>query len=150
VGERRYPLEPLVAASGLSLHALGMTVGLSGSSLAAARRLGLVEAAADRCACRLGLLPWLVWDDWLADLERQCASAPCTTRFVPLRRGHIYCSKRCTVRAAQRAYRARVKDREDFKQKARDYSRHYYRVAGPYVRARQRAYNQRIKREMAA
>ena len=122
----RYPLDALVSASGLSEAALARKVGLSGSSLKAARERGLVEAAADKYACRAGLAPWVVWTDWLADLEVECEEQTCSVRFVPLRRSHRFCSPRCYQRNYQRQrarelYANDEEYREAQKAKARAY-----------------------------
>lgn len=61
---RRYSLQALVDASGLSESTLGRRVRLSGSTLKQAREHGLTERAADRCAVRLDLHPFEVWPDW--------------------------------------------------------------------------------------
>lgn len=141
----RYPLQPLLDAAGMTLNDLRQVCPMGGTTYRNARNIGLTEDQADRWSCRCGLLPWLVWPNWLDDAFVACASDVCDGRFVPTRRNHIYCSKRCTVRHAQRAYRARVKDTDAFKEYGRTYSRRYYAEAGEYVRARQRAYNARVK-----
>lgn len=172
---RYYPLCALVAASGLSEAALGRSVGLSGTTLKNARERGLREDAADRYACRAGLVPWLVWPDWLEDVEQECDARSCTRRFVPVRSNHRYCSHRCAVRegarrryqedvefrakkqAAIRAYREESKRAQLAKKKARYWSdpermraerRERYRLNAEAEKARQREYHRR-KREAA-
>ena len=145
MAEHRYPLSALVAASGLTEAALARKVGLSGTSLKMARRLGLVERAADRCAVRAGLTPWLVWPDWLEDALVECAERSCEARFVPVRKTHRFCSKACCVREQMQKYRSRRADDEEYLEMRRQESRAYYAACGSYVRARQRAYNQRRK-----
>lgn len=63
---RYYPLEALVAASGLSEAAMARRCGLSGTTLKNARANGLRDDAADRHAVRLGFHPSEVWSDWFA------------------------------------------------------------------------------------
>ncbi len=72
---RRYPLDALVEASGLSEAALGRRVGLSGSTLKQARAVGLTEVGADRYAVRAGLHPWTVWPDMEHDAIAAAAEA---------------------------------------------------------------------------
>jgi len=100
---RRYPFAALMDATGLTEAALGRRVGLSGTSLVKARELGLVEQAADRCAVRCGLVPWVVWPDWFADFEVECADRSCEATFVPTRQNHIYCTQKCARRAWARS-----------------------------------------------
>lgn len=110
---KRYPLAALVEASGMSEAELGRRVGLSGSSLTKARRDGLIESAADRYACRAGLVPWLVWSDWLEDAFVECAAEDCCERFVPRDKANIWCSRRCYQRVKMRRYRATEAGREN-------------------------------------
>lgn len=64
----RFPLGPLLAASGdPTLIALQRRLGPD-VNVARLKRDGLTVWAADRYAIRLGLHPVLVWDDWGADL----------------------------------------------------------------------------------
>jgi len=57
----RWPLEPLLAAAGLSRAALGRQLRLAGHTMRAASRRGLSDVQADRWAVRLGLHPVEVW-----------------------------------------------------------------------------------------
>lgn len=64
---RRYPLGPLLAATGLSRSRLGLVVGASGATMARLVVEGLTEWEADRMACRAGFHPGAVWpDEWWA------------------------------------------------------------------------------------
>ena len=131
----RYALAPLVEAAGMSEAEFGRRVGLSGSSLTKARRDGLIESAADRYACRAGLVPWLVWSDWLEDLSVECAADDCTERFVPARNGHAYCSKRCRERVvSKRRYHTDPAARA----RAIASAAGYYVEAGDYRRSQMR------------
>lgn len=134
---RRYPLEALVAASGLSEAALARAVGLSGTTLKLARENGLREDAADRYACRAGLVPWLVWSDWLEDVAVPCPE--CQAPFVPSRQGHVFCSRRCRDRRWKReryrqdsqhraAILARVKEHDDATRRAKRLKQAAYRA----------------------
>lgn len=132
---RRYPLQELVEASGLSEAEFGRRVGLSGSSLTKARRDGLIESAADRYACRAGLVPWLVWSDWLEDLKKECAAEDCSAQFIPARTGHAYCSKRCRERVgSKRRYHTDPAARA----RAIASAAGYYDEAGDYRRTQMR------------
>lgn len=66
---RRYPLEPLADAVGMTVAALGREVGMSGATRTKVETFGLTEAAADRYAVRLGLHPWEVWQDWFEGVD---------------------------------------------------------------------------------
>jgi len=96
MGERRYPLQALVDASGLGEDALRRRVGLSGTMLQRAREMGLTDKAADRYAVRVGLHPFEVWpemvDHGIEDAAVECAERSCSERFIPTRKGHRFCS----------------------------------------------------------
>ena len=130
---RRYSLEALVTASGLTPAALGRKVGLSGSTLQNARARGFSLDAADRYAVRAGLHPLEVWDDF--------GLVPCPVcegLFAPTRKGHVYCSPRCRQRVAARkrwedpAYRA----------KRAEYMAGYRREAARVLAAQKRAWRE--------
>lgn len=143
---RRYPLQALVSASGLSEAALGRKIGLTGTPLIKARELGLVEARADRAAVLCGLTPWLVWPEWLEDAEVECAERSCTNRFVPSRKGHRFCSKRCCNREVQRErFRLLYATDPAFAERERQRRLQGYAECADYERARQRRYRQRKK-----
>lgn len=132
---RRYPIEALAEAMGLrvddAMRALGMTTNERRRALAH----GLVERAADRLACRAGFAPPLVWSDWHDAVMATCAAEDCTERFVPTRKGHAFCSKRCRERIRMRtAYQTNPEVRERRKAGAAT----YYEEAGDYVRSRMR------------
>lgn len=135
---RRYPLDALVAASGLTEAALGRKVGLSGSTLKLARTEGLAERSADLFACRAGLTPWLVWPDWLEDLEVECAERSCTNRFVPSKSSHRFCSRTCGNRERTRAYLARKRQDPAFREAERLRRQQNFRASRDYEARRQR------------
>lgn len=138
----RYSFQTLVEATGRSESEVARTVGLSGTSLKMARERGLVERAADRCAVRMGLTPWVVWPDWLADLEVECAYGGCANRFVPAKKGHRFCEQRCARAAWNRSERGRESMRAAqaaWRDAARDYKRRYDRER-----------KQRLRQERAA
>lgn len=140
---KRYPLDALVDALGLSEAGVARLVGLSGSTLKRARENGFVEEAADRYAVRAGLLPWLVWSDWLDDLEVECAERSCTNRFVPSRGSHRFCSKRCKQRVAKRNYvRRRYQSDAEFRDREKRRTQAYREEARPAIRAKNRRYRE--------
>jgi hypothetical protein len=124
---RRYPLEPLVAASGLSEAALARSVGLSGSTLQQARLHGLREDAADRYAVRAGFVPVVVWPDF-----GQAICPECSEPFVQSRRTHVMCSDNCRERR-----RMRLKYQSDpaWAEAKRAARRAYYQECADYERA---------------
>jgi hypothetical protein len=62
----RWPLAPLLAASGLSRRDLAAEVGITPRSVARAAAEGLSDRSADRWAIRLGFHPLTVWGwDWV-------------------------------------------------------------------------------------
>lgn len=76
---RRYPLEPLATAAGITLQTRGggnqpgqpqglsllaLQLGISHRRARRARSEGITETQADTWAIRLGLHPTNVWPDW--------------------------------------------------------------------------------------
>lgn len=138
---RRYPLAALIDASGLSEHALGQRVGLSGTPLIRARRNGLIESAADKYACRLGLVPWLVWSDWLDDAWVKCAAEQCTNQFVPSRKGHRFCSTACYQRDWKaRWFRDRYAQDPKFREAQRERAKAYRARSAKALKVKQQAW----------
>ena len=109
----RYPLQPLLDAAGMSLSELRELCPMNGRVYRNARTIGLTEDQADRWSCKVGLLPWLIWSDWLEDAERKCAADDCTERFVPRDKANIWCSRRCYQRIKMRRYRSTEAGREN-------------------------------------
>lgn len=141
----RYALAPLVEAAGMSEAELGRTVGLSGSSLTKARRDGLIESAADRYAVRAGLVPWLVWSDWLEDLSVSCEE--CAAMFVPARKSQRFCAPECQQRNQKRRwYRRRYQDDPTFRARENARSRAYQTEYAEHLN-RQQSRRYREKRE---
>jgi hypothetical protein len=148
---KRYPLSALVEACGLSEAATARLCGLSGSTLQNARRHGLIEKSADRYACRAGLVPWLIWSDWLDDLEVECANDRCETRFVPSRKGHRFCTTDCYGRQYDRD-KARERYRADAEFAAAERARaaEYRKAAGRAIRLREAQYRADNAERLAA
>lgn len=65
--ERRYDLDPLLNAAGLTRRQLRTELRISGSSFAQLEDEGLTDEQADLYAIRLGLWPWKIWPTWLDD-----------------------------------------------------------------------------------
>jgi hypothetical protein len=134
---KRYPLAALIEASGLSEAALGRLVGMSGTTLTTARRIGLIEAAADRYAIRAGLHPFLVWQDWLEDLTVPCAE--CERPFIPRTRRHRFCMTACKNRQQNRNwYRMRYSTDPQFAEAERVRRAAAYVECAEYEKARER------------
>ena len=151
---KRYALASLVEAAGMSEAELGRRVGLSGSSLTKARRDGLIESAADRYACRAGLVPWLVWSDWLEDLSVECAERSCSERFVPARPSHEWCSPRCYQRNYQRERARRLYEQDaEYREAEKAKSKAYRAANRRQVAVKNRTYRERTlerRREYSA
>jgi lambda repressor-like predicted transcriptional regulator len=136
---RRYPLDALVRASGLTEAALARKVGLSGTTLKQARERGLKESAADRYAVRCGLHPLEVWPELAEAAEAVCAADDCDVRFVPSRKGHRYCSSLCANRRRSREWkRKRYAEDPEYAQARRDEAARYRAEARAYVNAQAR------------
>jgi hypothetical protein len=112
----KYPWQPLadlLADRGMeSWSQLEDYLELDRRNLSALKRDGLTESAADKLATRCGLMPWLIWPEWLdnviADYELECAADGCGVRFIPPPNSprKRYCSRQCQNRSKMRAYRA--------------------------------------------
>jgi hypothetical protein len=135
---RRYPLSPLLEATGLSLSALAQRVGIGGGEYRRIQAEGVSELLADRWANRLGLHPAEVWPDFGMVLCAECG-AP----FAPARRAR-FCSTRCYQRQYQRAWRKRREDTDPaFKAMRREVTTRWKAEARETVRKKDRLYYQR-------
>lgn len=123
----RYPLQPLLDMAGMTLNELRQVCPMNGPVYHNARTLGLTEAQADRWACKVGLVPWLIWPDWLDDALVECAEPSCDVRFVPSRKTNIYCSRACMCRTKNReAQRRRYQTDPAFREAKKAANRGYY------------------------
>jgi hypothetical protein len=138
VTDRRYPLQPLLDAAGMTMSDLRQHCPMDGSTYRNARARGLIEQQADSYACRLGLLPWLVWSDWLDELHVTCADEKCTQRFVPRTQSHRYCSKACGNRVRTRLLLARKRQDPAFREAERLRRQANYAQTREYEAKRQR------------
>lgn len=150
---RRYPLDALAAAAGMSEAALGRAVGLSGSTLKKAREWGLVADAADRYAIRAGLHPAEVWPTWLDD-HLQDEDAAAAERLERRRAaGRRYAAKRRQdpeFRARQAAYLRAYRSSERARKAARNYREGYYAANRERELARQAAYDATVRKARRA
>lgn len=148
---KRYPFAALVEACCMSEAATARMVGLSGTTLGNARRYGLTETAADRYACRAGLVPWLVWTDWLDDCEIECVNPECDARFVPLRKTHRYCTRDCYQREYKREkYRRLYQSDPEFRDAQLAKSRRYREATRDAAKVKKAAYYQRNRDRILA
>lgn len=136
---RRYHPDPLAEATGKTLNAACVALGVSGTTQQDARCHGFTRDVADRLAVRAGYMPWEVWpemaDHDLADHQRECAADDCTETFI----GHTnrrYCTPQCKRRTQARRYRERHPEnyrqqmrrwKADNAEAVRDYNRRYQR-----------------------
>lgn len=110
---KRYPVEPLVAFSGLGLDEFRRRLSISGTTWVDVRENGVSPDRADRWAVKLGVDAYVVWpemlDDVIQEASRECAAPDCTETFVPAfpeRRKRLYCSRRCKSRISKRRSRS--------------------------------------------
>lgn len=128
---RRYDIEPLAAAMGLSLNAACVRLGVTGSRQKDYRTRGVTERVADRLATEAGFHPANIWPDWGQPLCDECASP-----FLPAlkaRRDVRFCSKRCNKR-----FHYRKRYAEEIGERERARARGYYAENSEYVRALKR------------
>lgn len=127
---RRYPLDALLAATGLTEAALSRLVGLSGTTLVRAREHGLTADAADRYAVRAGFAPVNVWLDYGLV---ECARPGCSTLFAPNDKRHRCCKRACSKAMWARTERGKASMRAAhtrWKDSVPEYSRLIDRVTG--------------------
>ena len=132
VADRRYQIQPLISAMGLSQDAAMRKLRISGNQYQQYRDLGMRRAVADRQAVKAGFHPYEVWpemaDHDIADIERVCAADGCDERFLPPQFGGNkkhparFCSERCRKREKMRRYRQR---NPETRVKAAEYARQY-------------------------
>lgn len=60
----KWPLQPLLDTTGVSVNEMARVVHQSGGNVYRALREGLSDSMADRWACALGRHPAEVWDGW--------------------------------------------------------------------------------------
>lgn len=108
MGERRYPLEPILRLTGWTHVRVQQIAPCNGTEWRLRRQEGVTERIADRLAVAAGLHPATVWDGWADDVvfDRACQAHGCDERFIPRTSQHTFCSPRCRRRAKARRYRS--------------------------------------------
>jgi hypothetical protein len=134
---RRYPLAALNTFDPRPLR-------LAGTTLIDYRCHGVLRRTADRLAARVGEHPYTVWPDMadhdIADLSVTCDE--CGQPFIPTRKGHRYCQRKCKDVAGQRLRR---QTRPEVAEAARQASRRWYYECHDYALARRREYERAHK-----
>lgn len=97
---RRWPLQPFLDATGWSMTRIREVAPCNGVEYRRRRTEGVTEATADRLAIAAHLHPWEIWPEIEHLAEIPCAE--CNEGFVPFRKNHLHCSKRCYQRAYKR------------------------------------------------
>lgn len=135
---KRYPLDPLLNAMGMSHNQACYSLGLSGSTQQEYRRRGVTERVADRLAVKAGLIAYEVWpemvDDAIASVQKRCERPDCARPFVPLHHRARFCTKRCKDVEGNR----RRRQRPEVAQQARESAARYYAEHTDYVRRNRR------------
>jgi hypothetical protein len=107
---RRYRLEPLAEALGLTMAALCREAAVSGSTEQDVRCHGVPRDTAERYALRLGRHPYEIWfemrDHDVEDHQVACANERCGKVFLPRSARQRYCSTRCQKNAWMRHHYA--------------------------------------------
>lgn len=160
---RRYRLEPLAEFMRMSVNAVCIEVNVSGTTLRAARCHGITRRLVDRIAGQLKCHPAEIWPEVIDhDIEDHTALCEeCAEPFVPSRKGHRFCSERCSHRRRSRTYvRRRLEIDPNYREARAEYGRRYraesrraltayarwYRQANPdQVRAYDRRYKEANK-----
>jgi hypothetical protein len=108
-GGHRYPLAALLEATCLtesefSIRMRNKGISFDGTTLKRARENGLVESAADKYATAIGVVPWVIWPEWLDNIiaDESIPCEECGESFVPVRSGVRFCSRACSQRAYKR------------------------------------------------
>lgn len=100
----RYSFAPVDAHRGeMSLVDLAQAVDYRPNTLQRWRQMGMDEAKADACAVAIGMSPYELWPEMLdhAITKAEQVCPQCDERFIPQRKGTVFCSVRCRRRAAQ-------------------------------------------------
>jgi lambda repressor-like predicted transcriptional regulator len=94
----RYPFAPVEVHRGdTEISVIAERVGVTHATVQKWRQRGMDEKNADRVATALGLHPWQLWPEMLADatapVMRECPT--CGEFFVLTRKDKRYCRKAC-------------------------------------------------------
>lgn len=159
---RRYPLEPLLEllekrGVPLTHNGLERSIGLSGSSLKGARRLGLLPKSADRYASKAGVHPAEIWPSWFEDAVEDHGKLCewCRASFLPVRgKQHRFCSADCRIAAGRERTNALERERyrlnAEKRAKRLESERAYREEYRDYVIARQARYRAENREMLAA
>jgi len=125
---RRYPLAPLLEASGMTITALNRRLPMGGEVYRLAKSKGLTPLIAERYAILIGLHPATIWESWAEDefeeLSKECRE--CGERFIR-RPDALFCSRLCGNRHRQRVYwRKKYASDPEFREREKARRRAYY------------------------
>ena len=131
----RYPIEPLQEVTGWSSDRLRREGSVSGQTWKKYQAEGMPEPIADRLAVKCGLVPFLVWPNWLEDVGKPCEE--CGAWFVPFRRNGRFCGKQCQQR---KAARVRYNSNPEYRARQLEQRRRYYEECKSYVNRKNSQY----------
>lgn len=98
---RRYPLEAFAEFMDITIPAACRMLSITGSTEKGPRCHGLTRQKADKAAALVREHTATIWpevvDHDIEDTLVECEKPGCTTRFVPSRKGHRFCSKSCNM-----------------------------------------------------
>lgn len=137
MSSRRYPLEPLLQAMGMTLSQAAGPLNLNGRYYKKYREEGVTRETAERMAHKAGFHPYEIveWDMARHDIEQdemECSADDCTATFLP-KPNQRFCSYRCARRMRQRRYRAAHPEQQE---KDRVRARRYHVETPKYQRLR--------------
>lgn len=148
--ERRYPIQPILDRTGWSHRDFAEHDHVELSTIRKRVSRGLSAPDAERIAVRLLHVPAVaVWPDFG---EVPCANDRCDEMFAPTTNHHVYCSRRCQQRVADRRYAAKRRSDDARREAQRAYLAEYRSSerAREIERRRRRAYYLRNReRELA-
>ena len=104
---RRYPMEPLLEATGWTLSQAAQQLGIGGPEYRRYADEGMSREVAERKALKAGFHPYEVWpnmaDDDADDVTVKCAAEDCPVMFIPPATGpgqkrRLYHDRNCQTR----------------------------------------------------
>lgn len=128
--QRRYDVQALIDAGGLSSNATMRAVKAGGGRWTMALQQGISEATADRWATRLGFVPYEIWPEMVDHLVEDegawvtCAADDCPQAFDPQassKKKRRFCSRTCQTRVNKRRQRTNPAQRERDREARRRY-----------------------------
>ncbi len=141
---RRYPIEPLIAKTGLTPRQFMDEARMSGTAMRRAEEDGLDADQADRYAMRFHWLPYEVWPDYGPDATKICKG--CDKEFDPKRSDQKFHNRECGKLWNQREWRRqKYANDPEFAERIREQRRTYYAECGDYERARQARYDAEVR-----